>query len=354
MRCAMRKLRNLQLSIAATSVLWLAPSHMAMAQSSSLLRLESAGRLLIASNREIDPGSTSTTAFSSRAARSLSFATVDEENQSQNADQPIRITVIDRADLPALFNSLAGRAGGAQTSVLVYVHGFNNTVESATYLAADVVNKMAFKGSVIVFAWPSRGGFLPSDYHADVATAGASTTPIVELLRALDGIPSVERIHVLAHSLGNDPLIKALVSLRPAFAARSKLGEIILCSPDIGRSEFITLVGKSTGIVRGATLWASDSDRALKFAEALGRTNRAGLISRAGPIIMNGVDTIDVSKEAKWFEVNHNAYRQVFGLFADLGGLLQTDRRRAWDDPDRRDNYMRMQTSRGVYWRYSE
>ena len=297
------------------------------------LGLESGAQIIIAINREkIGRGKAETTkAFSTSASSKLSFVVVRERGIRQSAEQAINIEELDGLMLPAFLQ-------GAQASskdILLYVHGYRSSVEGAVTNAVNYANSMHFTGTLVIFAWPSRNSLVA--YFADVASADASTDQLIDLVKAISAISSIERIHVLAHSLGNDPVIKAVVKLKPSLRDwKSKLGELILCSPDVGREEFVKEVSKITEVVRGITLWASSSDRALSAANRVAlRGVRAGQVPREGPIVMAKVDTVDVSSERRLWETNHDAYRQVDDLFSDLSGLLGTERTPPWLDPNK-------------------
>jgi esterase/lipase superfamily enzyme len=46
---------------------------------------------------------------------------------------------------------------GGTRDVLIYVHGFNQTFESAARDAARISDGIRFRGETMVFSWPSKG-----------------------------------------------------------------------------------------------------------------------------------------------------------------------------------------------------
>ena len=130
--------------------------------------------------------------------------------------------------------------------VLVYIHGFDNTLESAVHLANHVANKIKFDGDLVVFAWPSQGTLSAAGYRADVTAVEPSKSAFSDLLQTLIASPLVDRIHIISHSLGNRLLIGALVNMTHV----PKLGQIVICSPDLERAEFLRFVPQV--IFRGA------------------------------------------------------------------------------------------------------
>jgi esterase/lipase superfamily enzyme len=301
-------------------------------------------KVILATNRVRAPGPQTTAAFKAQETGPLTLFRIQRI-------PAIKTTQTKSLARESLSQELAASGGSGQ--VLVYIHGFNNTVDDAITLTIDVAGKMRFPGSVAVFSWPSMGTFLPWDYTRDVGIAARSVGALVDLLKALDGAQSVSKVHVLAHSLGNDVLVKALLK----YAASSKegerkLGEVVFCAPDVDRGEFISAFGRIRGLVRGATLWGSNSDFALKLAQGLGRPNRAGLFT-SGPLVVQGLDTVDVSAETGLFQPDHDPYRQVSSLFADLEHLLKEQRTPPWDRKERADNYKKVITPAGPYYRFA-
>jgi esterase/lipase superfamily enzyme len=229
--------------------------------------------------------------------------------------------------------------------------GKGQATESAVHLAVQVANKMNYTGDVVVFAWPSLGSLSPANYVADAAAADASKAAFSQLLAALQASQPVDRIDVIAHSLGNRVVIRALL----AADAPAKLGQLVLCSPDVERTEFKQSIPKITSLLKGATLWASNNDNALLVAPTFGGGEaRAGLIEAGGePIVLPQLATIDVSHETALFALNHNAYIQVSDLFTDLAQVFDPGAIRPWLNPAKRDHYIPTQTTdTQTYWKY--
>ncbi len=51
----------------------------------------------------------------------------------------------------------ARRGGPEANDVLVFVHGYNTLYEEAVYWLAQIVHDSGFKGTAVLFAWPSMG-----------------------------------------------------------------------------------------------------------------------------------------------------------------------------------------------------
>ena len=84
--------------------------------------------------------------------------------------------------------------------VLFYVHGYNQTFETAALDAAHLSDGIRFRGETMVFSWPSRAKLL--DYVYDRESAMWSRDSLEQVLSGLITSPNVGRIHIVAHSEG--------------------------------------------------------------------------------------------------------------------------------------------------------
>jgi hypothetical protein len=81
-----------------------------------------------------------------------------------------------------------------------------------------------------------------------------------------------------------------------------------------------------------------------------GGVPRAGDVPDEGPVIIPGIDTIDVTETSTdLFALNHSLYAEKSALLNDIGLLLQTGER----PPERRIPILeKVGTARGDFWRY--
>ena len=99
-------------------------------------------------------------------------------------------------------------------------------------------------------------------------------------------------------------------------------------------------------------MYASSNDVALSFSRRFaGGVPRAGDVPAGlGPLIVAGVDTIDVSAlSTEYFSLNHSSYAEKTGLLRDIELVLQTGER----PPEMRLPLLqRIKGTAGDYWRY--
>jgi esterase/lipase superfamily enzyme len=114
---------------------------------------------------------------------------------------------------------------------------------------------------------------------------------------------------------------------------------------------FSNLVAGLTRYGRGITLYCSANDRAMSVSRQFaGGVPRAGDVPADGPVIVPGIDTIDVTgTSTDLLALNHSTYAERGALLNDIGLLLQTGER----PPENRVPILqKVRTARGEFWRY--
>src|SRR5260370_21502530 len=93
---------------------------------------------------------------------------------------------------------LAQASGGPD--VLIYVHGFKQTFETAALDAAHLSDGIKFRGRTMLFSWPSKAGLF--DYAYDRDSAMWSRDDVERVLSSIVSAPASARVHIVAHSMG--------------------------------------------------------------------------------------------------------------------------------------------------------
>ena len=240
------------------------------------------------------------------------------------------------------------KARGAKHA-LVFVHGYNNSFEDAVYRTAQIVWDLQYAGTAVLFSWPSRGNVL--DYPYDQASAYGARDHFVSVLRKLKEEHGVENVHVLAHSMGNVVVLDAL-----AHYARTtnpvRVAELIMAAPDVDRDQFMGLVPEVRKIASGLTLYATSADKALIASRRFAGAPRAGDVPQDGPIVLPGLETIDVTAIGdEMLGLNHNVFAAVRSLINDIKRVIDTGQR----PPHARLPEIRGYPEAGEpkYWRYA-
>lgn len=171
--------------------------------------------------------------------------------------------------------------------VLLFVHGYNETFESAARSAAQLSHALEFQGRTALFAWPSGGALL--DYGYDRESALWSREGFVQALRALVNNPTVGRVHIVAHSMGTFLTLEALRELRTEVDVSSRIGALVFASPDIDIDAFEQTVSKLGPLSRRMTVIIDPGDRALAVSARI-----AGGVARAGAAERNRLEALGV------------------------------------------------------------
>ncbi|HEY3594428.1 MAG TPA: alpha/beta hydrolase [Polyangiaceae bacterium] len=192
-------------------------------------------------------------------------------------------------------DTLAARVAAAPgKTALVFVHGYNVTFEDAARRTAQIAYDIHFAGVPMFFSWPSLGQTLA--YPVDMTNADWAQFDLKAVLLDIADHSGADNIILIAHSMGNRVLTTALIEAaeaRPGFAARVR--EVVLAAPDLDADTFRRdLAPRLIAATRGTTLYASSTDEALAISHHYNGELRAGDVA-AGPIVVSGMDTIDVS-----------------------------------------------------------
>ena len=119
------------------------------------------------------------------------------------------------------------------------------------------------------------------------------------------------------------------------------------------RRIFRTSPKKITGVAKGLTLYASSNDRAMMVSRSVHRDiPRAGDVQLSGPVIVPGIDSVDVSAvSTALFSTNHSTYAESKELLSDISALMLEGKH----PPSFRNGKFKAQgEEQRVYWRYTE
>jgi len=220
-------------------------------------------------------------------------------------------------------------------SALIFVHGYNTTFEDALYRNAQIVWDLRYEGLSVLYSWASMGSAL--EYLYDRESAQIGRAGFIQVLRNLKEKHGIEHVNVIAHSMGNQVVLDAL-GMYAQTNNPARIGELILAAPDVDRDLFMSLVPEVQKIVKGITLYASSADKALQASRRLAGVLRAGDIGRDGPIILDNMQTIDVTAMGEeMLGLNHNVFAVSRNLIDDIKLLIT----RGLRPPDQRLSQIR-------------
>jgi esterase/lipase superfamily enzyme len=234
---------------------------------------------------------------------------------------------------------------------LIFVHGFNTSFEHALYRTAQIAYDIKFDGAPFLYSWPSKGALSTQDYSYDRESSGQAEPYLRQFLEVVARETGATSVSIIAHSMGNQLLLPVLRDLKHAAPPSVTISQVILAAPDVDRDAFENIATEVIGVSRGVTMLAAGNDRALDISRRFwGGVPRAGDVPSSGPILVEGVDTIDVTAVSTvLFALNHSGYAEKSALLSDIQLLIQTGER----PPDKRVPILeRIKTDKGYYWRY--
>jgi len=230
------------------------------------------------------------------------------------------------------------RLDPADRNVLVYIHGFNTSFDDAARRAAQLGFDLKVPGITALYSWPSRGNV--SAYLTDVSSIEASEEHIAEFLVKVTGLAERGKVHIIAHSMGNRGLLRAMhrATTQAALRSGTRFGQIFLSAPDVDAKLFRQLASVYPQAAERTTLYVADQDKAIAALEWLAEGGRAG---GAPPVlVLPGIDTVRVHG-ASLFRLGHSFVAEEFDVLRDIRAQLYwkepPERRRArygWPMPD--------------------
>lgn len=189
------------------------------------------------------------------------------------------------------WESIDGAAAPDRDAV-VFVHGYNSSFEDAALRSAQLGYDLGVKGPMAFFSWPSKGRTM--GYFADGSSIEASEPDIVDFLVGMALLPSVGKVHVIAHSMGNRGVLAAItrIALEAEMMSGRRFGQFLLAAADVDADVFRRGAGAYQTVGTAATLYVSPRDRALDVSSRISDFPRAG---RTPPVsIVEGIETVDV------------------------------------------------------------
>lgn len=228
---------------------------------------------------------------------------------------------------------------------LVFLHGYNTKFVDAARRTAQLKVDLAHKGPAAFFSWPSLG--YPAGYAGDEAAIEGSEQVIRDFLVDFAQRSGVSAVHIIAHSMGNRGLLRAMDAIAKiaASAAPVRFGQIILAAPDVDAQLFTNLAAAYSQISTRATLYVTTNDKAIGLSREIHRFHRAGL---APPVaIVPGIDTIDASRVNLGL-MGHSYAAEMRAVLADMHRLIQSD-----TAPDKRFGLRRALGGAAPYWEFA-
>lgn len=257
------------------------------------------------------------------------------------------VTALSEKDFLALVGQRLAASQRYEKNALIFVHGFNTTFDFAVYRTAQISYDLKFDGAAFTYSWPSGAGVL--DYTYDRESSGQSEPFLKDFVKLVLEKTGAKAVSIVAHSMGNQPILQVLKDLRAAKPEGVIFNQIILAAPDVDRDNFENIAREIKGLAKGVTLYASKNDKALAISRNVnGGVPRAGDVPATGPLVIQGVETVDVTAvSTDSLGLNHSGYAENNDLLQDVRVLIE----KGVHPPEKRFATTKMLTTpNGPYW----
>lgn len=200
----------------------------------------------------------------------------------------------DDAFVASLNRELARRAPKDRT-ILLFVHGYNNTISDSILRLGQFVEDTGFTGVPVLFSWASAAR--TPLYVYDLNSALTARPLLMQTARTL-GRTNAKGFDVFAHSMGTfltmEGFVQGAQSGRTANLRR--LENVMLAAPDIDLDLFKTQIAQIEFDKSKIFILISEDDSALNFSRRIsGGVDRVGA-SDAQELAELGVTVVDLSE----------------------------------------------------------
>lgn len=249
---------------------------------------------------------------------------------------------------PLFFRELSERVARSDGhNAFLFVHGYNVSFADAARRTAQMAYDLSFDGAPVFYSWPSQASL--TGYTVDESNIEWSTAHIKQFLVDFAEKSEAENLYLIAHSMGNRGLTRALQMLmleRPDL--RGRFREIILAAPDVDAEVFRRdLVPALRQAGQRVTLYASSNDLALKASKEVHGYARAG-DSGGGLVVLPGLETIDASGVDESI-LAHSYFVESKPVIRDILDLLRHNL-----PAGRREGLIGENGERGPFWRFRQ
>lgn len=218
-------------------------------------------------------------------------------------------------------------AADTENAAFVFVHGYKTSFEKAARRTAQMAYDIGFKGAPIFYSWPSQDSTIK--YTVDEQNAEWTKNHLKIFLKEVAENLDGRKIFLIAHSMGNRPVTRALIDLKnevPAIRDETPFEEIILAAPDIDAAVFRDDIAPRLGDASSpVTLYVSQNDKALLASHKVHDFPRIG-DARAGIEPIEGFEVIDASAVETDF-LSHSYFADASSVLSDIFYLIRDGKR---------------------------
>jgi esterase/lipase superfamily enzyme len=198
------------------------------------------------------------------------------------------------AEFGSIVRSQTGPSRKPLDSTVIYVHGFNTSLESSVYQRAQIAYDYSLVGPQVTFSWPSiqrLGGYV-RDKDSILLARDSLVELLIELTRG------GEKIFLFGHSMGTQLVVETLrqLSISGQQNVLRHIGGVILISPDIDIDLFETMYKRINPLPQPFVVMSTEHDYALRFSALLtGESERLGSVKDRDRLASLDILVLDLS-----------------------------------------------------------
>ena len=218
-----------------------------------------------------------------------------------------------------------------QKDVVVYVHGFNNTMAEGVYRVAQMHHDLQVPGVAVHYAWPSRGS--PLGYVHDRESVLFARSGFEALLYQV-AAAGADDIIIVAHSMGAFVTMETLrqMVLRDGTHALDHIAGVVLISPDLDVDVFRAEAHDIGKLPQPFVVFGSSRDRVLgvsaTIAGAKGRLGNLDGVDRIADLEVTYLDTAAYNVGVGHLNLGENpALLKLFGGVIGIDQAFRDDAR---------------------------
>jgi esterase/lipase superfamily enzyme len=218
-----------------------------------------------------------------------------------------------------------------QTDVVVYVHGFNNTMAEGVLRVAQMHHDLKVPGVAVHYAWPSRGSAL--GYVHDRDSVLFSRSGMVALLDEVEAAGAREII-IVAHSMGAFLAMEALRQqvLADGTRALDRIKGVVLIAPDLDLDVFQAQARDIGRLPEPFVIFGSSRDRILDLSATLSgtgeRLGNLASVAKVADLNVIYLDTAAYNTGTGHLNLGQNpALLQLFGGLVGISEAFSADAR---------------------------
>lgn len=219
--------------------------------------------------------------------------------------------------------------------LMLFVHGYCATFRDAARRTAQMAYDMNYQGPSMFFSWPAgsdlEGIHERANYLKDLRRAEESDEDLIAVIENISRWSGEERVHLVAHSMGNFILTEALKTIDDRNGSQENssrfFDQIVMAAPDLDAKGFVRTSGKRIGkYCKRITVYVSKQDKALKLSRSVNGFEPLGLLneySRKGAEARL-YELVDASTaESGWFDSGHVYYGDMPEMLIDLAFVFR-------------------------------